>query len=238
MTIASRIDKLSVILAEDDAFLRKVLRSVLIAIGIKKIWSTENGAEAIELLGAHKADLLVTDIQMPKMNGLELMKYIRTGDAGCPKDLRIIAITSFSTPEVVVTALSLGVNGFLVKPITPGDALQKINIAMSEKFDLLTSEAYTSVITDLESIQKPLARGRKNVNAAISLTTRKAQGGITERDREIPLSQLKPGMQLQSDLVTKAGLTLVSAGQVLDERLTNRIAELAEVIDSKYVLIV
>jgi YesN/AraC family two-component response regulator len=73
---------------------------------------------------------------MPGMNGLELLRRIRTGQTPRPKDSRFIILTSFSNTEALGAAMSLDVNGFLVKPIRIGVVMEKIERAIQENFQL------------------------------------------------------------------------------------------------------
>ncbi|EGV32581.1 response regulator receiver protein [Thiorhodococcus drewsii AZ1] len=222
---------LRVLLVDDDAFLRRVVSQVLSGLKLKQIAIAENGQEALTFLSNHEVDLLITDIQMPKMNGLELIKQIRLGNSPRRPDMPAIVVTSFSTMEVVAASLALDANGFLVKPITLGSAAKKISVAMQEKMVLRGLDHYRSVNTDLDSIAQ-IAADRTSIVEASILRGENDPHRRKPAGTQVQLSQLQPGMCLADDLYSKSGMKLMSAGQALNEGLINRIRELAEALDS------
>ncbi|MES9959561.1 MAG: response regulator [Sedimenticola sp.] len=219
---------------DDEPFIRRVTVQVLKPLGISGVLEAENGADAKNILAQNDVDVLITDIQMPRMNGLELVKQIRLGKTGAKPDLRTIVVTSFSTMEVVTASLALDVNGFLVKPISAEDAAGKIGVAIQEQMSLRRREDYLSVDTDLQSLAQAAAEESKKTDA--SMVRKEEDQAIREAGgRELPLEQLEPGMHLLEDIDSVSGLTLISAGQKLTESLINRINELKKVIAASVV---
>ncbi len=221
---------LGIVLAEDDGFLRRTFGQVLAGLNLKNISMAENGKEALSLMTRDNIGLLITDIQMPRMNGLELIRQIRIGNAACDRDTRIIVLTSFSTAEVVSASLALDVNGFLVKPISPANTAEKISVALKERVCLKEASAYQEVDTDLESIA--LVNSNRSDDASTSIP---GQEGRKPYGRKVNLKHLEPGMCLSEHLRSKCGVVLVACGQELSESLINRINELEEVIETTYV---
>lgn len=86
----------------------------------------ENGLEAQELLVAERFDLVLLDLQMPVMNGFELMEKLRNGEAGPQIDIPVMALTADAYEQTRGKALSLGFNDFITKPIHADDLYQKI----------------------------------------------------------------------------------------------------------------
>lgn len=230
MTSMADHSALTILLVDDEPFVRRVTAKVLGMLNITQVLEAENGREAISLLKQNKVDLLITDIQMPVMNGIELIKQIRMGNTAADRGQRTIVVTSFSNTEVLGSCLLLDINGFLVKPITADNAANKIRIALNERKYLNTSEAYQQVKTNLESLTAIKKEEEKRVNAAI--VREPAESSVPDSTR-IALSQLKSGMVLLEDMYAQSGIKLLSAGKVLDEGLINRLLELSEVIDSK-----
>ena len=229
MIVTDEFSHLRVLLVDDEPFVRKVTAGVLGLLNIQAVLEAENGHQAIQLLEKNRVDLLITDIQMPEMNGIELIKQIRGGNTGGDRGLHIIVATSFSNTEVLGSCLLLDVNGFLVKPITVESAAEKIRTALKEKKSLNTKEAYQQVASDLEFLIKRRTEREEGVDASVlrESAMRNAAGSAL-----VALTQLKPGMELLEDLSAHNGVTLLMQGRVIDEGLVNRLGELREVIET------
>ena len=89
------IGKMRVLLVDDDRYARKSLGRVLSKLGFENITAAVDGKEALEFLGKNEIDLLLTDINMPRMNGLELLKSIRCGRNDVERGLRTIIVTAY-----------------------------------------------------------------------------------------------------------------------------------------------
>jgi len=108
-----------VVLAEDQAMVRGALSALLgLESDLEVIGSAANGEEAWSLIERDKPDVLVTDIEMPKLTGLELAQRIR--DRGI--DCKVIILTTFARPGFLRRALDAGVGGYLLKD-APADQL-------------------------------------------------------------------------------------------------------------------
>lgn len=101
----------TILIVEDDAATRRLYR-FLLSSGGYVVLEAEDGLEAIDVLQRHHCDLVITDMNMPRMDGLDLIRTIRK-DFG---DISIILITAFGTPDTHKQALRLGANDYLAKP--------------------------------------------------------------------------------------------------------------------------
>ena len=106
------LNKISLLYVEDDETIRKGFVYTLKRF-IKNIIIAEDGQEGLEKYLLYKPDVIITDIQMPKMNGLEMIEEIRKED----KDIQIIITTAFDDIQYTLSAIKLGVDGFFLKPI-------------------------------------------------------------------------------------------------------------------------
>jgi len=104
---------ITLLYVEDDPDIREEL-STYLERRINNLLIAKNGAEALEIVQREKIDLILTDIQMPVMNGMELIRRVRESDEALP----IIAVTAFNSSDSRMDAiLQLGVNGCLGKPV-------------------------------------------------------------------------------------------------------------------------
>lgn len=122
------MDDKKVIFVEDSPTMRRIIMNSLNKIGISQVVEAENGVDALEKIGDQDFDMVITDWNMPEMNGEELVKELRGSSKY--KDTPILMITTRGMQDDVMTAIKMGVNGYIVKPFTP-EVLKK---KMSEIF--------------------------------------------------------------------------------------------------------
>jgi two-component system, OmpR family, response regulator VanR len=115
----------SVLLAEDDTTTR-IQTAKALGMIFGKVFTAEDGEEAYWVYEDESPDLLITDVRMPKKDGLKLIKAIRQNDY----DLPIIIMTSFSEKEMLMTALNNSVDAYLIKPVELGSMVDAIRKAM------------------------------------------------------------------------------------------------------------
>jgi two-component system chemotaxis response regulator CheY len=113
------ISSLKLLLVDDSRLARRHMLTILQKLGVdaSKVTQAENGAEAIEKLQDEKFDMVLTDYNMPKMDGEELLKYIRQ-DSGLDK-MSVIMVTSEQNEATLASIQSHGVTALLDKPFTP-----------------------------------------------------------------------------------------------------------------------
>ena len=107
---------LKVLVADDFATMRKIVRNILKQIGFDDIVEAEDGQAALQVLKSENIGLVVTDWNMPNMSGLELLEKIRQD----PKtaSLPVLMVTAEGLKENVVAAVKAGGNNYVVKPFT------------------------------------------------------------------------------------------------------------------------
>jgi CheY-like chemotaxis protein len=220
-------DRLSVLIVDDEPFQRRILREVLRSLGFLKTHEADSGELAIAEMKKQRFDLILSDVQMPGMNGLELLRQLRTGQTRLARDTRFIIITSFSNTEVIGAAMALDVNGFLAKPIRIGVVIEKVDRALQETFQLYAKDAYESVSTNLPSLGEAQ---RDSAGAAVRGVAASGTGG-----KMIPLMQLRPGMRVTKSLYTTDGTLLILGGTVLTEISINRLMDVSSVLTDELV---
>ncbi|MDX2703615.1 response regulator transcription factor [Streptomyces sp. PA03-6a] len=109
-------EPLRVLLADDQTLVRTGFRMILGADGIDVVAEATNGAEAVEAVRRTRPDVVLMDIRMPEMDGLEATRRLLTGAPTAP---RVIILTTFDLDRYVYAALSAGASGFLLKDVTP-----------------------------------------------------------------------------------------------------------------------
>jgi CheY-like chemotaxis protein/HPt (histidine-containing phosphotransfer) domain-containing protein len=113
-----------ILLVEDSAVLRQLILGQLKALGLSATAVT-NGLEALEELSSHPYALVLLDCQLPEMDGFELTRQVRAGEAGTGRHLPIIAMSASTTQEVRSLCLSAGMDDQVGKPLSRSD-LEKL----------------------------------------------------------------------------------------------------------------
>jgi len=123
-----RIDfsKLRFLVIDDNAHIRRILRTYLHGFGTREVHEAEDGAVGLEAFNQYMPDIIVTDWAMPVFDGLELTRMIRQSGANAIPYVPIIMFTSHSEKRRVIAARDAGVTEFLVKPVSPKSLYQRI----------------------------------------------------------------------------------------------------------------
>ena len=178
--------RLRVVVADDQALVRTGFRMILTAGGVDVVGEASTGTEAIEAVRRTLPDVVLMDVRMPEMDGIEATRRILAGTGNVP---RIIMLTTFDLDQYVYAALTVGASGFLLKDVTPehlvaavrmvraGDALlaPAITRRLVQRFARRDAEAVTlhrdlATLTPREAeVLRLLARGMSNAELAGTL---------------------------------------------------------------------
>jgi two-component system chemotaxis response regulator CheY len=111
-----------VLIVDDTAFMRKLLRNILFSAGLDVAGEAENGKEAVELFKQHKPDLVTMDIIMPEMNGIEALKKIKSIEPNA----KVIMCTAVGQEQMVKAAIKLGAKGYIIKPFQAPKVIEEV----------------------------------------------------------------------------------------------------------------
>jgi two-component system chemotaxis response regulator CheY len=117
---------MDVLIVDDSAAIRKILRRVLqqAEVPLGEVYEASDGAEAVEKLKTQKVQLVLSDINMPNMDGLQLLSRIKATEEW--KNLPVIMITTEGSQAKVMEAVQLGARGYVRKPFTPDQIKEKL----------------------------------------------------------------------------------------------------------------
>jgi two-component system, chemotaxis family, chemotaxis protein CheY len=116
--------KIKILVVDDFATMRKVIRNLLKQIGYENVVEAENGQVAMRTLKSQKVDFIISDWNMPTMSGLELLKAVRADEE--LNSTPFLMVTAEALKENVVEAVKSGVNNYIVKPFTAEVLEEKI----------------------------------------------------------------------------------------------------------------
>jgi DNA-binding NarL/FixJ family response regulator len=161
-----------VLLVDDQELVRTGFRMILAdEVGIEVVGEAANGREALESVTKLHPDVIVMDIRMPVMDGVEATRRLVGDDAG--SGARVLVLTTFDGDEHVVEALRAGASGFLLKDVAPADFVRAIRVVASG--DALIAPSITRRLLD------------RFARLAIPADERHAEGlrQLTQREQEI-----------------------------------------------------
>lgn len=118
----------SLMIVDDSATMRKIIMRTIRMSGLQfeDIEEAGNGAEAIEKLSENPVDLILCDINMPKMTGLEMVRKIRSEMPDCD-ETKIVMVSTESSQDLIDGVLEDGANGYINKPFTPEKFQEKLS---------------------------------------------------------------------------------------------------------------
>lgn len=116
-----------VLVVDDFATMRKIVKNVLKQINIENVVEAENGKHALNVLKSEDVDLIISDWMMPEMTGIEFLKVCKEDDE--KKKIPFIMVTAEGQKDSVMEAIKSGVDNYIVKPFTPDKLKEAIDRA-------------------------------------------------------------------------------------------------------------
>ncbi len=127
----------TILYVEDEEMVRKSAVEYLSRV-CKEVLQAKDGKEAIQVWKEHKPDIIITDISMPRLNGIDMASYIRCHD----KDVQIIIATAHSDTEYLLRAVELQLVKYIIKPITK----EKLEAALEKSMELIEDKSKFSLL--------------------------------------------------------------------------------------------
>ncbi|MBZ5657320.1 MAG: response regulator [Acidobacteriia bacterium] len=127
------MEKIRALIVDDSSVMRKIVERSLRQAGIEleQVMEAGNGAEALGVLRENRVDLILCDINMPVMDGLEFVRQMGTVENG--KGVPVVMITTEGSESHVVQALSSGARGYIRKPFTPDQVKEHVVPVLGKK---------------------------------------------------------------------------------------------------------
>jgi len=122
---------LSILVVDDSVTMRRIIVNSLMKLGYEKVIEAKDGKDALGKMYAENIDFIITDWNMPEMNGLEFVNTLKADDSF--KDIPILMVTTRSLKEDVVSALKAGVDNYIAKPFTPEVLKEKMSAVLEKR---------------------------------------------------------------------------------------------------------
>jgi len=192
-----------VLIADDQAMVREGFSVLLNAMpDIEVAGEAEDGAEAVAKVAELRPDVVLMDVRMPGMNGLDATREIVAGDSGT----KVLVLTTFDLDEYVYQALRTGASGFLLKDASIGQLAEGVRVVASGEA-LLAPTVTKRLITEFSRLQDPAPRPPQQQRIA----------DLTERETEV-LVLVAQGMsnsEIAAHLVVAESTVKTHVGRVL-----------------------
>ena len=179
---------LTVVIADDQTLVRRGFRLILRAAGIDVVAEAADGEQAVAATGEHQPDVVLMDIRMPKIDGIEATRRIVTAcPSPAPGRPRIIILTTFDLDKYVYAALTAGASGFLLKDVTPEHLVAAIQLVRSG--DALLAPSITRRLVERFAATRAVAQAPPAFAASLASSAAGVPGhpgaALTPREFEV-----------------------------------------------------
>ncbi len=137
-----RYELLNILLVDDNQHMRVLLTEILRAIGVRNTHDANDGAQALQIMRGHPIDIIMTDLQMQPLDGIDFVRLLRNSTDSPNPMCPVIMITGHSTMRRVAEARDVGVNEFLSKPVTARGVLQRIGLVIEQPRPFIRTDGY------------------------------------------------------------------------------------------------
>ena len=156
-------------IVDDEPVIRLDLRTMLEAMGHEVVGEADNGADALQLARTLQPDLVIADLMMPEMDGIELSRRLAK-----ERIAPVLILTAYSEPEMVAGADRSGVLGYLVKPFREADLAPAIQVAVSRYRELRALEAQNLNLAQEIQARRRIGRAKRVLMQQLGLSEAEA----------------------------------------------------------------
>lgn len=147
--------QLRLVIADDESLIRMNLKETLVGLGYLVVGEAGDGSSVIHLARELRPDLVIMDIKMPKLDGIQAAKVL-TEERICP----VLLLTAYSDRELVERALEAGVGGYIVKPFRDAELLPAIEIALARYSEFREMDKQLTDLKDTLETRKLVERAK------------------------------------------------------------------------------
>ncbi|MGI9415634.1 MAG: response regulator [Hyphomicrobiales bacterium] len=138
----TQFERLSFAIIEDNAHVRRLLRTILHSFGCREVYEADDGASGLEVLDSHVPDIVITDLDMPVFDGFDLVRTIRNPKACKTPKVPIIMLTGYAEKSNVLRARDLGVTEFICKPFSADTLYKRIRTIVERPRPFVETKHY------------------------------------------------------------------------------------------------
>lgn len=149
---------INILIADDEPLIRMDLKEILEEKGYNVVGEARNGLEVLDFCQSNKPNLIILDIKMPEMDGLETLKKLNLS-LDYPR-VPVIMLTAYSQPELIEQAVGLGVFAYIVKPVKEYDLLPAIEITMARANEMSFIQKEVGKLKETLEVRKLVERAK------------------------------------------------------------------------------
>jgi two-component system chemotaxis response regulator CheY len=140
--LEARLPKIKVVVVDDDHYMRKVVRTMLTALGVRNIFEASNGPAGLECIKANSPDIVIVDWEMPGMDGLQFTRVVRSPGTFPFPDVPIILLTGHADRWRVIEAARFGIHEYLLKPVSTKALCERIAAVLANPRQMIHVDGY------------------------------------------------------------------------------------------------
>ena len=137
-----RYELINILLVDDNHHMRVLLAEILRAIGVRHILEANDGAEALQLMRGSAVDIVITDLAMQPLDGIDFLRLLRNSPESPNPMIPVIMITGHSTQRRIFEARDAGVTEFLAKPLTARGVIERISQVVDNPRPFVRTDNY------------------------------------------------------------------------------------------------
>ena len=188
-------NKMRILIADDEALIRQDLKEILNEAGYDVVAEAKDGHHALELAKLTVPDMMILDIKMPNINGLEAAEEIQVA---LNKRIPAIILTAYNQPELIQKAGTIGAFSYLTKPVKPQDLIATIETVKSRAKEIETLYSDISDLKEKLEIRKLVEKAKGIIMKKLSLDEPEAMHHLQKRSMNERLSIKEVAVQVIS----------------------------------------
>ena len=142
MKLAARLASTKVLVVDDEYYMRKVVRTLLMGIGVRTVYDAPDGPAGLEMIRSRGPDVVIVDWQMPGLDGGSFVRMVRSPGTFPFPDIPIIMLTGHGERSRVIEAVQIGVNEFLLKPVSVKALQDRMTSVLTQPREVVKSGGY------------------------------------------------------------------------------------------------
>ena len=141
-TLAQRFAGVTGLTVDDEPYMRKVVRTMLMGLGVRNIYEASDGSTGLGLIRTVSPDVVILDWEMPGLDGASFVRIVRSPGSFPLPDVPIIMLTGHGERSRVIEAMQIGVNEFLLKPVSSKSLQDRLFSVLAKPRPLVRSGSY------------------------------------------------------------------------------------------------